>query len=210
MRAKVGDELILFDGQGGEFPARIAKIGRSEIELSVIERRNISRELPFRLVVGAALPKGDRQRWLVEKLVELGVSELVPLVTERSVAQPSGNTLERLRRAVIEASKQCGRNQLMAVGHATTFNSFLAEATESATKLIAHPPTPDEGATSWSTNAGAAIIAVGPEGGFTEEEIALANDHYWTNVSLGTRVLRTETAAVALASVIALQYKSSE
>ncbi|MEO8496758.1 MAG: RsmE family RNA methyltransferase, partial [Planctomycetota bacterium] len=106
MRAKVGDELILFDGSGAEFTARVAKIGRSEVDLSIIERCEVDRELPFRLVIGVALPKGDRQRWLVEKLVELGVAELVPLVTIRSVAQPSGNALERLQRAVVEASKQ--------------------------------------------------------------------------------------------------------
>ncbi|MDA1054203.1 MAG: 16S rRNA (uracil(1498)-N(3))-methyltransferase [Planctomycetota bacterium] len=210
MRAKVGDELVLFDGSGAEFPARIEKIGRSEVDLSIIERCEVDRELPFRLVIAAALPKGDRQRWLVEKLVELGVAGLVPLVTARSVAQPSGNALERLRRAVVEASKQCGRNRLMEVGSACAFEAFLTAVPDSGTRLIAHSRTNHEVAAPWVTHGDDVVVAIGPEGGFTDEEIGLANKHRWNKVSLGSRVLRTETAAVAVASVIALRHKSSD
>ncbi len=206
MRAKVGDELVLFDGSGAEFPARIEKIGRSEVDLSIIERREVDRELPFRLVIGVALPKGDRQRWLVEKLVELGVAELVPLVTARSVAQPSGNASERLQRVVVEASKQCGRNRLMVVGQASTFADFLAAESASGTRLIAHPPAAGEIAmpSITPTFGSTAVCLIGPEGGFTEDEIALADEHRWRKVSLGSRVLRTETAAVAIAAALSL------
>ena len=202
MRAKVGEELTLFDGSGAEFPARIEKIGRSEVHVSIIERCEVDRELPFRLAIGVALPKGDRQRWLVEKLVELGVTELVPLVTARSVAQPNGNALERLRRAVVEASKQCGRNRLMVVGPASTFATFLMGASESDTRLIAHPPHANEIAGTWPTPSNNVVVAIGPEGGFTDEEIAHAEGQHWRKVSLGPRVLRTETAAIAIASAI--------
>ena len=78
----------LFDGSGAEFDAEVIASKRSEVELQVLERREVDRELPFRLEVGVALPKGDRQKWLVEKLTELGVTTLVPLVTERGVARP--------------------------------------------------------------------------------------------------------------------------
>jgi 16S rRNA (uracil1498-N3)-methyltransferase len=202
MRAKVGDELVLLDGSGAEFSARVEKIGRTEVDLSIIERCDVDRELPFRLVLGVALPKGDRQRWLVEKLVELGVAELVPLVTARGVAQPTGNALERLQRAVVEASKQCGRNRLMVVGQASTFAAFLADASESWTRLIAHPPAAGDVAARWFSNANNIVVAIGPEGGFTDEEIALADEHQWNKVSLGSRVLRTETAAVAIAALV--------
>ena len=210
MRAKVGDELILFDGSGAEFTARVEKIGRSEVDLSIVERCEVDRELPFRLVIGVALPKGDRQRWLVEKLVELGVTELVPLVTARSVAQPSGNAIERLLRAVVEASKQCGRNRLMVVGQARMVAEFFADASVSSTRLIAHPSAPSEVAASWKGQADTVVGAIGPEGGFTDDEIALATQHRWTTVSLGPRVLRTETAAIVIASVIAWQHKSND
>src|SRR3954468_10272635 len=115
MRAAVGDEITLFDGSGAEFRATVETVRRTDAELRIVERNEIDRELPFELVVGVALPKGDRQKWLVEKLTELGVSTLIPLITERSVSQPTGNVLERLRRTVIEAAKQCGRNRLMQI-----------------------------------------------------------------------------------------------
>src|SRR5262245_31749149 len=110
MRASVSDEVLLFDGSGSEFAARITAIRKHEVQLLVVERREISREQPFSLTLAVALPKGDRQKWLVEKATELGVTQLVPLITEHGVAQPVESALERLRRSVIEASKQCGRN----------------------------------------------------------------------------------------------------
>ncbi len=202
MRAKVGDDLILFDGGGAEFTARVVKIGRSEVDVSVVERCEVDRELSFRLVVGVSLPKGDRQRWLVEKLVELGVTELVPLVTTRSVAQPNGNAIERLRRAVIEASKQCGRNRLMVIDEARTFDAFLTAAADADTRLIAHPPDTNETPATWTAPGGDVLVAVGPEGGFTDDEIAHAVQQLWHKMSLGPRVLRTETAAIAMAAAI--------
>jgi 16S rRNA (uracil1498-N3)-methyltransferase len=209
MRAQIGDELILFDGGGAEFTAIVQRIGRSEVELSIVERHEVDRELSFRLVIGVALPKGDRQRWLVEKLVELGVTELVPLVTVRSVAQPNGNALERLRRAVVEASKQCGRNRLMLIGEASPLDAFLSEASPDRTCLIAHPPNTGETSTPWPTHAHNVFVTIGPEGGFTDEEIALADERGWSKTSLGSRILRTETAAIAIASVIAMPCESN-
>src|SRR5687768_11687842 len=113
MRARVGDKVTLFDDSGAEFEATVESLGRSDAAVRILERREVDRDLPARLVVGVALPKGDRQRWLVEKLTELGVTELVPLATERGVAQPTASALDRLRRGVVEAAKQCGRNRLM-------------------------------------------------------------------------------------------------
>src|SRR4051795_3792748 len=121
MRASVGDEVILFDDTGAEFKATVETLRRTDAELRIIERREIDRELPFELIVGVALPKGDRQKWLVEKLTELGVTALVPLITEPSIAVPSDSAVDRLRRAVIEAAKQCGRNRLMQIAPSQTW-----------------------------------------------------------------------------------------
>src|SRR3954471_4517057 len=118
MRANVGDPVTLFDDSGAEFSAVVDQLNRSEIELRIVERCEINRELAFPLIIGVALPKGDRQKCRVEKLTELGVTTLVPLITERSVAQPASGALERLRRAVIESAKQCGRNRLMHISPA--------------------------------------------------------------------------------------------
>ncbi|MBS0210507.1 MAG: 16S rRNA (uracil(1498)-N(3))-methyltransferase [Planctomycetes bacterium] len=202
MRGRAGDEVTLFDGQGFEFLARVTRCGRHEVELAVVERREVNRELSRRLVAAVALPKGDRQQWLVEKLVELGVAELIPLQTERSVAEPGTKALERLRRGVIEASKQCGRNRLMQIGEPRAWRRYVAEATTGC-RLLAHPGHQSADMSIVSSQL-AVQFAVGPEGGFTDEEANLAAGAGWQPVSLGERILRVETAAVALAARLSL------
>ncbi len=205
MRAKVGTRVTLFDGSGWEFDAVVERTGRSEVELAIAGRREIDREAPIAVTLGVALPKGDRQRWLVEKAVELGVARLVPLETERGVAQPVENALERLRRGVIEACKQCGRNRLMEIAGPKIWQEFLADSGNVECRLVAHPvgvPALAGFLGEFRLKPGlqrCAALAVGPEGGFTEEEVALAIAQGWQPVDLGPRTLRVETAAVALA-----------
>jgi len=198
MRASVGDELTLFDGTGGEYQAQVTELGRKDAKLAVGPRSEVSRELATKLVLGVALPKGDRQKWLVEKLTELGVAELQPLETQRSVADLRGKSLEKLRRSVVEASKQCGRNQLMAIHPPVPFAEFLS--IDTGTKLIAHPG--GEPVSQVNSTAACVNIIVGPEGGLTDDEVATATDQGWQCVGLGRSILRIETAAVALAAVL--------
>ena len=209
LRARLGDEVTLFDGSGGEFTARVRHIGRSAVELDVIARHEVERELPFLLSLGVALPKGDRQRWLAEKAVELGVARLTPLRTERGVAQPIARALERLRRVVIEASKQCGRNRLMEVLEPQELRDYVTGAPANAVRWIAHPgasasPGPAESVARGDVDQRPFYLAIGPEGGFTPGEVELAQAACWRNVNLGSRMLRVETAAVALAAVVAI------
>jgi 16S rRNA (uracil1498-N3)-methyltransferase len=211
MRAAVGDTVTLFDGSGCEFQATVATLGRSEVDLRIVARREIDRELPFPLVIGLALPKGDRQKWLVEKLTELGVAKLVPLITERSVAQPAKNALDRLRRTVIEAAKQCGRNRLMEIAEPQPFprwteTGWLGSSTSeppAARRLLADPNGPPLREID-SLQQLPTLIAIGPEGGLTEAEVAAATDAGWQKISLGQRILRVETAAIALAAAISI------
>jgi 16S rRNA (uracil1498-N3)-methyltransferase len=213
MRAQPDDEVTLFDGSGVEFTCRVVQVGKRESELEVVERREVSRELPFRLTLAVALPKGERQKWLVEKLTELGVTRLVPLVTERGVAQPTAAALDRLRRGVIEASKQCGRNRLMEIGEPVGAE-FFSESLSSAIRIVADPAGMDlssvmpKGAAGGNagsiSNASDWLAAVGPEGGFTATELAAASAAGWQLVTLGPRILRVETAAIALAARAAL------
>jgi len=207
MRAKVGDEVTLFDGSGTEFGARVASIGRSSVELTVLERHEIDRELARRITLGVSLPKADRQRWLVEKATELGVARVVPLVTARSVAQPVASALARLARTVIEASKQCGRNRLMEISEPQPWRNFIASAPPDVQRWIAHPISTDIATCHPQPPAspgGDSHFAIGPEGGFTEDEVRQALDAGWQPLSLGPRVLRVETAAIALAAWAAL------
>jgi 16S rRNA (uracil1498-N3)-methyltransferase len=207
MRAAVGDSLTLFDGSGAEFVAIVETLGRSHVELRIAERHVTDRELPFALVVGVALPKGDRQKWMVEKLTELGVTELVPLQTQRGVAQPTASALDRLRRSVIEAAKQCGRNRLMQINKPQSWPEWIP------TRRIAFPEMPGifghPGGKSLHEfpirGHSIAYLAIGPEGGFTDGEVAAATAAGWQAVDLGPRILRVETAAIALAAAFALR-----
>jgi len=205
MRAKPGDLVTLFDGTGSEYQASVATIGRGHVDLAVGEGAAVDRELGVRLTLGVSLPKGSRQQWLVEKLVELGVARLVPLETDRSIAQPGSGTLAKLRRQVIESSKQCGRNRLMEIAEPESLATYLSAAGEG---LLAHPGgkplaqvlpslVPAHG------EACDVRLAVGPEGGFTDSEVELAITLGWQPVSLGKRILRIETAAAMLAAVVA-------
>lgn len=204
MRAQVGDEVLLFDGGGAEFTARISRISRDSVELAVLARRESVRESAVDLTLGVALPKGERQRWLIEKAVELGVTRLVPLQTARGVAQPLDRVLERLRRTVVEASKQCGRNRLLEVADSMTTEQFLSTAPPAALRLLAEP---DPSAASLAMllarrPARTILAAIGPEGGFTPDELRAGAS--WERVSLGPRILRVETAALALAAAVSL------
>jgi len=206
MRCRVGDQVILFDDSGAEFPSKISRIGRSSVQLDVLERRIVDRELACTLTIGVALPKGDRQRWLIEKTVELGVARLVPLVTERGVAQPSDKALDRLRRAVVEASKQCGRNRLMRIAEPMSVAAFCESVQSASLRLLA---TLD--GQPWPNAIGDATeiaTCIGPEGGFSEQERERALADHWTPIALGRRILRIETAAVAVASAVAVMTDS--
>ena len=106
MRSKVGDEVVLFDGKGTEHTALVVAAAKKMLHLEISSSRAIDRTVQREVTIAVALPKGDRQKFLVEKLVELGVSRLVPLKTTRSVAVATGNVIDRMNRHVIEASKQ--------------------------------------------------------------------------------------------------------
>jgi len=210
MRASVGDEVTLFDGHGAEFSACVVRVAREQVELEVTNRVELDRELPLRLVLAVALPKGDRQRWLVEKCVELGVTKIVPLRTTRGVAAPVDAALARLRRAVVEASKQCGRNRLMEIGAPQAWCDYASGIVTESARFVADPSATASLAGVWasllagrSTAPDEVRFAVGPEGGFTSEEIEHAAAAGWQTVGLGARTLRVETACLALAAWVA-------
>jgi len=208
MRREEGQRVVLFDGSGRDFIARIAARSRSTVELEILSSQPIDRELPCQLTLGIALPKGDRQRWLVEKATELGVSQIVPLCTDRSVAQPTPSALRRLERTVIETSKQCGRSRLLEIAPPRQWPEFVAAADRCARRLIAHPTAvPCDGSSpelKLPPPGEQVVLAVGPEGGFSDDEFQAATAAGWETASLGARTLRTETAALALIAAVTL------
>lgn len=204
MRVKQGSQVVLFDGSGAEFTAEVENVGRSDLKLHILSREEIDRELPLRITLGVALPKGDRQKWLVEKGVELGVARLVPLRTARAVAQPVEQALTRLQRSVIEAAKQCGRNRLMKIDPPASWAEFVEYSAAEPCRLIAHPQGCHRRAVSLlrAKPPESVFLAIGPEGGFTPDEIALAVASDWSTIDLGRRILRIETAAILLTAMV--------
>jgi 16S rRNA (uracil1498-N3)-methyltransferase len=194
-----GDQVTLFNGDGCEYPAEVISIGKKSAVLHISARIAASRELGFPLVVASALPKGDRADFLIEKLTELGVTRFIPLVAERSVVRPRESTVEKFTRAVIEASKQCGRNTLMVVEPPREWTALLSRADLPETRLVLHTG-PDLPHVPGSPSGCA--VAIGPEGGFTPAEIEAAIGSNWKPVSLGPRTLRMETAALAAAALL--------
>jgi len=202
MRASVGDEVTLFDGRGAEFLARIEAIEKKQVVCELLERREPMRELPLQLWLAAALPKGDRQRMLVEKSVELGVTRFIPLETHRQVAKATPNARERLQRQVIEASKQCGRNHLMEIAEPTPLADLVSQHVADSIVWLAHPSGGELAeAKRGDSEHSRVIVLVGPEGGFTDEEVEMARSAGCKVVALGPRILRVETAALALATI---------
>ena len=199
-RVAVGECVELFDGRGSAFLAEVLGIGRDRVELLIREPLPSVPPPRLKLTLANAVPKGDRFDWLVEKATELGVDRLTPLITERSVVDPRSSKLDKVRRAVIEASKQCRRDRLMRVEEATSFATLLAHRDDS-TKLVAHLGGQPIASLAVDLRS-PTTLAIGPEGGFSDQEIERAQLMGWTTVSLGPTVLRVETAGLAGAAVL--------
>jgi 16S rRNA (uracil1498-N3)-methyltransferase len=187
MRCRVGDEVVAFDGRGTSWRARVASIGRDEavLDLGAAVVEAATRDAPLTLAV--ALPKGDRQKWLVEKLTELGVPRLVPLVTTRGVAEATPAAVERR-----------GRSTLMAIAEPRTVAEVVAAHRATGGIVVA-----DRGGAPLAGFDRPVVALVGPEGGFTAEELVAVEAAGGRRVSLGPHVLRIETAAIALAARLA-------
>lgn len=209
MRAKVGDIVYLFNGDGWEYRARIETIAHSKIDLTILDRRFDDREPDLDLTMAVALPKGDRQKWLIEKLTELGVRRYIPLSVDREDIKVDEKVLERLRRQVIEASKQCGRCRLMEITPAMTRRQILSAFPVAELNILCHPISDGwfgqvsfadlvKGFTALPQSA---LVLIGPVGGFTDTEVRQAVDDHWPILDLGRQVYRVETAAICAASL---------
>jgi 16S rRNA (uracil1498-N3)-methyltransferase len=195
-RCVVGDVVEIFDGQGNATMAKIVTVGDRSVELNPVGDPLPERQWPYGLMLATAIPKSDRFDWLVEKCTELGVERVCPIVTERSVVEPGRSKLSRLRRAIIEASKQCGRNRLMELHEPITWD-LMAKVSTKASKLLADPDGLPPSAWPAISPPDGVILAVGPEGGFSPGERALADANGWKTISLSRNTLRIETAGVA-------------
>jgi 16S rRNA (uracil1498-N3)-methyltransferase len=226
MRATIGQSVRLFDGSPQEFLAVITAKDRRVVRLEVMQALHAPQLAAPRLVVAAPIPKGERFRFLVEKLTELGVAAYVPLLCQRSVNPFTASLEKKAEQWVIEACKQSGRNSLMALAPACLLADWLTSIEDVPERILAGvpgepqgeprsmsdpapqvPPIPESQGSSADPQAGdapaatKAVLAVGPEGGFTPGEIQTILDRGFQTCVIGQHVLRVETAAVAGAAL---------
>ena len=193
MRMKAGDQVLLFDGGSGEWLAEVVEAGKRRMTLSVREATRPQEAVPDLWLAFAPVKKG-RVDWLVEKAVELGVARLEPVITRRTIVDKLN--LERMRAHIVEAAEQCGRTALATIAQPVKLDAYLKTLDPARTLYFADETGGEPAASAFA--AGPATILTGPEGGFTPEEAgairALPNAKA---ISLGPRILRAETAALA-------------
>ncbi|MBC8749682.1 16S rRNA (uracil1498-N3)-methyltransferase [Paraburkholderia sp. WC7.3g] len=215
LRLQPGDSLVLFNGQGGEYSAELVEVERRSARVKIGEFRAVEVEPPYRLMLAQGIAGGDKMDWLIEKAVELGASGFAPLTTARCVVRLTGERAQRRQQhwqGVVRAScEQCGRNRLPEVMPVRELGAWL--------DTLPREPAPDELRLLLSPRAnigfaalpdapphGGVTLLIGPEGGLSADEEAAAVEQGFTAVGLGPRVLRTETAGIAVLAALAARW----
>jgi 16S rRNA (uracil1498-N3)-methyltransferase len=203
LRMTTGDELVLFNGQGGEFPARLESVGKKTVVALLGEQRLREVESNLSIHLGIAVSRGDRMDWVIQKVTELGTTHVTPLFTERTEVKLKGERSERKlqhwRQVAISACEQCGRNRLPEITDLSDLGSWLA-GTRAERKLVLHHRA--EEPNQEAARPASVALLVGPEGGLSDAEILAAEQAGYLSLALGPRVLRTETAPLAAIAIL--------
>ncbi|WP_309043645.1 16S rRNA (uracil(1498)-N(3))-methyltransferase [Marinobacter sediminicola] len=199
LRMQPGQALRLFNGDGQDYPATITEAGKKRVEVLVAAPEPNHTESPLQITLGQTLSKGDRMDYAIQKAVEMGVSQIVPLTTERCEVKLKGDREDkRLRQwqaMAISAAEQCGRARIPEILPVMTVAQWLEHSRTCDLRLVLHHRT-EQSLGSVAKPASVALM-IGPEGGLSADEIAQAEKEGFLPVALGPRVLRTETAPVA-------------
>ena len=205
LRLQPGDAITLFNGEGGEFDATVTRMGRSDVEVAVGAHHAIEREAHRAVHLLAGITANERMDWLVEKATELGVASITPLVAERSVLKLKGERAEKKlahwQGVAVAAAEQCGRNRVPLIHPAVTLTEWLKKAAPGERWVLSL----SEGTqpVSRQLSQGPVTVLSGPEGGLSPSEESTALAAGFAPVSLGPRVLRAETAPLALLALSA-------
>jgi 16S rRNA (uracil1498-N3)-methyltransferase len=212
LRMKSGDRIGLFDGRGFEYEARIENLLAGSVEVSITKRFLSASESPVQIIVAQALLKDKKMDILARQLTEIGITKLIPFTSIRSVPRPDKKRLsarrKRWEKIAIEALKQCSRGHVTEIGETITFNDVIKIDDECDLKIVfwenESKPISDAVQQVHDRHYRKILAVLGPEGGFTEKEIEDARASGFATASLGPRILRSETAAVAACTI--LQY----
>lgn len=199
MRLKVGDPVLLFDDQTGEWLGEAREVRKRDVTLEIVQHMRAREPVPDLWLCVAPIKKG-RIDWVCEKACELGAARLLPVLTRRTIVDRLN--LDRLRAHMVEAAEQCGRTALPSIAEPTKLTTLLADWPGERALFFADEQGGEPAATAMKANQGPAAILIGPEGGFTDEEReAIRATPGAIGISLGPRILRAETAAAAAVAV---------
>jgi 16S rRNA (uracil1498-N3)-methyltransferase len=206
LRLQPGDVITLFNGEGGEFDATVTRMGRSDVDVDIGEHHLLEREAARAVHLLAGITANDRMDWLVEKATELGVASITPLAAERSVLKLKGERADKKlahwQGVAVAAAEQCGRNRVPAVHPAVTLKEWLAQPPALADRWVLSLAQGTQPLAAVNTSTRPVIVLSGPEGGLAPAEEAAALAAGFQPVTLGPRVLRAETAPLALLSAL--------
>jgi len=199
LRARSGDEIVLFSGDGREFTGAIESVRGSRVTASVGNGLEVDRESTFSITLVQCVPRGDRMDMIVQKATELGGTRIVPVTSQRSVVRLDAAQAEskaaHWRAVVVSACEQCGRNRLPIIEAPVPLLHYLGDSTATSSRLVLEPDV-RSGAVDLDPGT-AAEVAVGPEGGFAADELDALDIAGFARIGLGPRILRSETAAIA-------------
>jgi 16S rRNA (uracil1498-N3)-methyltransferase len=207
LRLRVGEPLILFDGAGGEYAATLHSVLRDGVRVTIGDYLPSDRESPLQVTLAQGISRGERMDVVVQKATELGVQRIVPVLAERTVVRLNGaqaaNRLRHWRAIAIAACEQCGRNRLPEITVPMSLQEFLVSGLHGGLRLLLRP---DARLSVRELPADTAVtLLIGPEGGLSQAEQTAALATQFRGLTLGPRILRTETAALAALAVIQQQ-----
>ncbi|WP_108944580.1 16S rRNA (uracil(1498)-N(3))-methyltransferase [Shewanella halifaxensis] len=208
LRMTSGEQVSLFNGDGNDYLAEIVSASKKNVEVKVLSCEANNSESPLNLHLGQVISRGDRMDFTIQKSVELGVNTITPLFSERCGVKLTGERLEKKiqqwQKIVISACEQSGRSVVPVVRPAMQLADWCAEPSD-AVKLNLHPRA-SHGVNGLTLPNNRVRLVIGPEGGLSAAEIAMTEEHQFTEVLLGPRVLRTETAALTTISALQLKF----
>lgn len=206
LRLQAGAELCLFNGDGGEYLAQLTEVGKRSASAAIKAFVERDVELPFEITLAQALPEASKMDWIIEKAVEMGVAAIQPLAAQRCVVRLAGERVEKRlahwQAVIVAASEQSGRNRLARLGAPDDFTRWIGQ--HDLHRRVLLTPRATESLAGWARHQPpqAISLVIGPEGGYTEQEEDSAIARGALALSMGPRILRTETAGIAAVAAL--------